>query len=97
MSRFKIGEYIEKIEFLDDKKNILGIISSANVDFTEGLKGTLYFSEEFIYRKILFRKSNNEIIEYNKLEEVFLENKKDHDLSIRDFYLQYLESFMKKE
>ena len=96
ISKFKIGEYIEKIEFLDDKKNILGIISSANVDFTEGLKGTLYFSKEFIYRKILFRKSNNEIIEYNKLEEVFLENKKDHDLSIRDFYLQYLEAFLKK-
>ena len=97
MSKFKIGEYIEKIEFLDDKKNILGIISSANIDFTEGLKGTLYFSQEFIYRKILFRKSNNEIIEYNKLEEVFFENKKDHDLSIHDFYLKYLESFMKKE
>ena len=97
MSKFKIGEYIEKIEFLDDKKNILGIISSANIDFTEGLKGTLYFSQEFIYRKILFRKSNNEIIEYNKLEEAFFENKKDHDLSIHDFYLKYLESFMKKE
>lgn len=96
MSKFKIGEYIEKIEFLDDKKNILGIISSANVDFTEGLKGTLYFSEEFIYRKILFRKSNNEIIEYNKLEEVFFENKKDRDFGIRDFYLKYLEAFLKK-
>lgn len=94
MSKFKIGEYIEKIEFLDDKKNILGIISSANVDFTEGLKGTLYFSKEFIYRKILFRKSNNEIIEYNKLEEVFLENKKDRDFGIRDFYLKYLEAFL---
>ena len=97
ISKSKIGEYIKSIELLDDKKNILGIITSANVDFTDGLKGTLYFSKEFIYRKILFRKSNSEIIEYNKLEEVFFENKKDRDFGIRDFYLKYLEGFMKKE
>lgn len=95
LSKSKIGEYIKSIELLDDKKNILGTITSANVDFTEGLKGTLYFSKEFIYKKILFRKSNNEIIEKNNLEEIFFENKKDHDLSIRDFYLQYLGAFLK--
>ena len=97
ISKSKIGEYIKSIELLDDKKNILGIITSANVDFTDGLKGTLYFSKEFIYRKILFRKSNSEIIEYNKLEEVFFENKKDRDFRIRDFYLKYLEGVMEKE
>lgn len=96
ISKSKIGEYIKSIELLDDKKNILGIITSANVDFTDGLKGTLYFSKEFIYRKILFRKSNSEIIEYNKLEEVFFENKKDRDFGIPDFYLKYLEAFLKK-
>ena len=94
-SKSKTGEYIKSIEFLDDKKNILGTITSVNIDFSDGLKGTLYFSKEFIYKKILFRKSNKEIIEKNNLEEIFFENKKDHDLSIRDFYLQYLESFLK--
>ena len=94
ISKSKIGEYIKSIEFLDNKKNILGIITSANVDLTDGLKGTLYFSKEFIYKKILFRKSSNEIIEKNNLEEIFFENKKDRDFGIRDFYLKYLEAFL---
>ena len=61
-------------------------IFSANEDF-----GLMYCSKEFELEKALFRKKNNEIIELFSLEELWNENKKEHDMTIRDFYLQYLE------
>lgn len=85
-------KYLEKINFYNKKGENIYTIFSADKNLASGWLGTLYCSKEFQLEKALFRKKDNEIIEIYSYDELIKQNKIHHDMSTRDFYLQYLEN-----
>jgi hypothetical protein len=89
-------KYLNGIDFYDKNGEKIYSIISANKDLAPGWLGTLYCTEKFQFEKAFFRKKDNEIIEINSYNELIKENKIHHDMTTRDFYLQHLESILKK-
>ncbi len=85
-------KYLEKINFYNKKGENIYTIFSADKNLASGWLGTLYCSKEFQLEKALFRKKDNEIIEIYSYDELIKQNKIHHDMTTRDFYLQYLEN-----
>jgi len=89
-------KYLNGIDFYNKNGEKIYSIISADKDLAPGWLGTLYCSREFQLEKALFRKKDNEIIEIYNYDELIKQNKIHHDMTIRDFYLQHLESVLKR-
>ena len=89
-------KYLNGIDFYNKNGEEIYSIISADKDLAPGWLGTLYCSREFQLEKALFRKKDNEIIEIYNYDELIKQNKIHHDMTIRDFYLQHLESVLKR-
>lgn len=89
-------KYLNGIDFYNKNGEKIYSVISADKDLAPGWIGTLYCSREFQLEKALFRKKDNEIIEIYNYDELIKQNKIYHDMTIRDFYLQHLESVLKR-
>lgn len=89
-------KYLNGIDFYNKNGKKMYSIFSANKNLASGWLGTLYCSKEFKLKKALFRKKSGEIIEIYSYGELMKENKIQHDMTTRDFYLQHLEAILKR-